>query len=80
MAAPGDKTVAVVGGGLAGLATAVRLADAGYRPTVIESRKMLGGRATSLVDPRTDRLIDNCQQSSGTGRSTGREAAARSPS
>jgi squalene-associated FAD-dependent desaturase len=61
MAAAGDKTVAVVGGGLAGLATAMRLADAGYRPTVIESRKMLGGRATSLLDPRTDRLIDNCQ-------------------
>jgi zeta-carotene desaturase len=61
MDAVGDKTVAVVGGGLAGLATAVRLADAGYRPTVIESRKRLGGRATSLVDPRSDRLIDNCQ-------------------
>ncbi|MHC4100681.1 MAG: hydroxysqualene dehydroxylase HpnE [Planctomycetota bacterium] len=61
MEAAGDKPVAVVGGGLAGLATAVRLADAGYRPTVIESRKMLGGRATSLVDPRTDQLLDNCQ-------------------
>jgi zeta-carotene desaturase len=61
MGAPGDKKVAVVGGGLAGLAAAVRLADAGYRPAVIESRKRLGGRATSLVDPRTDRLIDNCQ-------------------
>ncbi|MHC4218568.1 MAG: hydroxysqualene dehydroxylase HpnE, partial [Planctomycetota bacterium] len=47
--------------GLAGLAAAVRLADAGYRPMVIESRRMLGGRATSFVDPRNDRLIDNCQ-------------------
>ncbi|MHC4785588.1 MAG: FAD-dependent oxidoreductase, partial [Planctomycetota bacterium] len=61
MGAAGDKTVAVVGGGLAGLAAAVRLADAGYRPTVLESRRRLGGRATSLVDPRTDQLIDNCQ-------------------
>jgi zeta-carotene desaturase len=61
MGAAVDKTVAVIGGGLAGLAAAVRLADAGYRPTIIESRRMLGGRATSFVDPRNDRLIDNCQ-------------------
>ena len=53
--------VAVIGGGLAGLAAAVRLADAGYRPIVIESRKMLGGRATSVVDPRNNETIDNCQ-------------------
>jgi len=53
--------IAVVGGGLAGLAAAVRLADAGYRPIVIETRKMLGGRATSVVDPRNDQTIDNCQ-------------------
>jgi zeta-carotene desaturase len=56
-----DKVVAVVGGGLAGLAAAVRLADGGYRVVVIESRKRLGGRATSHVDPQTDKLIDNCQ-------------------
>jgi len=56
-----DKTVAVIGGGLAGLAAALRLADAGYRPIVIESRKMLGGRATSVVDPRNNEVIDNCQ-------------------
>ncbi len=54
-------TVAVIGGGLAGLAAAVRLADAGYRPIVIESRKRLGGRATSVVDPRNNETIDNCQ-------------------
>ncbi len=56
-----DKTVAVIGGGLAGLAASLRLADAGYRPIVIESRKMLGGRATSVVDPRNNEVIDNCQ-------------------
>jgi len=54
-------TVAVVGGGLAGLAAAVRLAEHGCRPIVIETRKMLGGRATSVVDPRSERVIDNCQ-------------------
>jgi zeta-carotene desaturase len=61
MEAAGHRTVVIVGGGLAGLAAAVRLADAGYRPMVLESRRMLGGRATSLVDPRNDQLIDNCQ-------------------
>ena len=59
--ATGNKVVAVVGGGLAGLAAAVRLAEAGYRPVVIESRKRLGGRATSFVDPRDGELVDNCQ-------------------
>ena len=58
---PVGKTIAVIGGGLAGLAASLRLADAGYRPIVIESRKMLGGRATSVVDPRNNEVIDNCQ-------------------
>jgi squalene-associated FAD-dependent desaturase len=48
----------VVGGGLAGLAAAVRLADAGARPIVIESRRRLGGRAGSFQDPRTGRQLD----------------------
>ncbi|MCZ6810678.1 MAG: hydroxysqualene dehydroxylase HpnE [Planctomycetota bacterium] len=59
-ASPGRR-VAIVGGGLAGIAAAIRLVEAGYKPIVIESRKMLGGRATSIVDPRTGELIDNCQ-------------------
>ncbi len=53
--------VAVIGGGLAGIAAAVRLADAGHRPVLIESRRKLGGRATSFVDPRTGERLDNCQ-------------------
>jgi zeta-carotene desaturase len=53
--------VAVIGGGLAGIAAAVRLAEAGLRPVVIESRRKLGGRATSFVDPRTGERLDNCQ-------------------
>ncbi len=61
MVNPTKKSVAVIGGGLAGVAAAIRLADAGYLPIVIESRKMLGGRATSVVDPRHGELIDNCQ-------------------
>jgi len=55
------RTIAVVGAGVAGLAAAVRLAEAGERPVVIETRKMLGGRATSFTDPRSGRLLDNAQ-------------------
>jgi len=53
--------VAIVGGGVAGIASAVRLADAGVRVTLIETRKRLGGRATSFVDPQTGEVLDNCQ-------------------
>ncbi len=53
--------VAIVGGGLAGIAAAIRLVDAGERVVLLESRKKLGGRATSFVDPRTGETLDNCQ-------------------
>ena len=53
--------VRILGGGLAGLAAALRLAEAGARAEVIETRKNLGGRATSFVDPRTGETLDNCQ-------------------
>lgn len=53
--------VAVIGGGLAGLAAAMRLCEADCEVTLIETRKKLGGRATSFVDPRTDETFDNCQ-------------------
>jgi len=55
------RHVAIAGGGLAGIAAAVQLADAGVRVTLIESRQKLGGRATSHTDPATGDLIDNCQ-------------------
>src|SRR5690606_2309118 len=47
--------------GLAGIAAAVRLAEAGLAVTVVETRKRLGGRATSFVDPDTGEVLDNCQ-------------------
>lgn len=53
--------VIVVGGGLAGIAAALRLADAGIPVTLLESRKKLGGRATSFTDPRSGEVLDNCQ-------------------
>lgn len=51
----------VIGGGLAGIATAVHLTDLGVAVTVVETRKQLGGRATSFIDPRTGQVLDNCQ-------------------
>ncbi|HUR53148.1 MAG TPA: hydroxysqualene dehydroxylase HpnE [Gemmataceae bacterium] len=56
-----SPTVAIVGGGLAGLAAAVALAPRGFRVTVLESRRRLGGRAGSFTDPTTGQLVDACQ-------------------
>ena len=53
--------VAVIGGGLAGLACAAALADRGFPVTVLESRRRLGGRAGSFADPASGQLIDACQ-------------------
>ncbi len=58
---PEQRSVAVIGGGLAGIAAAVRLASRGARVTVVETRKRLGGRASSFVDPASGRVLDNCQ-------------------
>lgn len=55
------RSVVVIGGGIAGLACALRLAEAGIGVTVVETRRKLGGRATSFVDPRTGEVLDNCQ-------------------
>ncbi len=56
-----DTSCIIVGGGLAGIAAAVRLAEAGVPVTVIETRQRLGGRATSFTDPTTGDTLDNCQ-------------------
>src|SRR2546422_959642 len=44
-----SKSVIVIGGGLAGLAASVALAEAGYRVRLLEKRPFLGGRAASYV-------------------------------
>jgi len=49
----------VIGGGLAGLATALAVGSAGYPVTIYEARPFLGGRATSYAV--NDLVIDNCQ-------------------
>ena len=58
---PTQPTVAIAGGGLAGLAAACALADTGFRVTVFEKRPFLGGRASSYEHPGTGEVIDNCQ-------------------
>ncbi|HEX9369123.1 MAG TPA: FAD-dependent oxidoreductase [Vicinamibacterales bacterium] len=56
-----DFDVAVVGGGVAGLAAATALAEAGKRVLVLEARGQLGGRATAFSDRETGELVDNGQ-------------------
>jgi zeta-carotene desaturase len=56
-----QSTVAIAGGGLAGLAAACALSDAGFRVTLFEKRPFLGGRASSWELPGTDEVVDNCQ-------------------
>jgi uncharacterized protein with NAD-binding domain and iron-sulfur cluster len=53
--------VAVVGGGVAGLAVATALAEGGRRVLVLEARGQLGGRATAFADRETGELVDNGQ-------------------
>ncbi|MEO5362795.1 MAG: hydroxysqualene dehydroxylase HpnE [Magnetococcus sp. DMHC-8] len=56
MTAPAE--VLVLGAGVAGLSAAVRLADAGLRPLVLEAARQPGGRARSHLDP-TGEELDN---------------------
>lgn len=56
-----SQTVAIVGGGLAGLAAGCSLAEAGFGVTVFERRPFVGGRAFSFKDNTTGEVIDNCQ-------------------
>jgi zeta-carotene desaturase len=54
-------TVAVVGGGLAGISAGSALAAAGYHVELFERRPYLGGRASSYEHPGTGEVVDNCQ-------------------
>ena len=60
-ASQGPATAVVCGGGVAGLAAAVALAERGTRVTLVEQRARLGGRASSVTDTATGHDIDNCQ-------------------
>jgi zeta-carotene desaturase len=56
-----SSRVAIVGGGLAGLAAGCALADTGFQVTLFERRPYLGGRASSYEHPGTGEVVDNCQ-------------------
>jgi squalene-associated FAD-dependent desaturase len=56
-----SSRVAVVGGGLAGLAAGCALASRDFRVTLFERRPYLGGRASSYQHPATGEVVDNCQ-------------------
>lgn len=53
--------IAIVGGGLAGLAAAAALTSSGARVTILEARRRAGGRAASFEDPVAGGLVDACQ-------------------
>jgi squalene-associated FAD-dependent desaturase len=53
--------IAIVGGGLAGLAAAVAAGERGMRVELFEQMKTLGGRAGSFVDSETGDTVDYCQ-------------------
>ena len=54
-------TIAVIGGGLAGISAGSALANAGYHVELFERRPYLGGRASSYELPGTGEVVDNCQ-------------------
>ncbi len=53
--------VAVVGGGLAGMAAAWEVRRRGLHVELFDEKKQLGGRAGSFFDPQIGRLVDFCQ-------------------
>ena len=58
---PIPRKLAIVGGGLAGLAAAEAATRAGWGVELFEARSRLGGRAGSLRDPQGHGWIDCCQ-------------------
>jgi hydroxysqualene dehydroxylase len=55
------KKVAIIGGGLSGLSTAIWLAKAGVRVELFEASPKLGGRTYSFLDDQSGDLVDNGQ-------------------
>jgi len=53
------KPIAIIGGGLTGLASALRLAERGERVHLFESAPALGGRTRSHFDKQVDEWVDN---------------------
>lgn len=59
MSKPTNAHVVVAGAGLAGLSSAVWLAERGCRVTLVEKRSRLGGRTMSFAVPGIEGLVDN---------------------
>ncbi|MFK7736594.1 MAG: hydroxysqualene dehydroxylase HpnE [Pirellulaceae bacterium] len=57
------QSIVVIGGGLAGIAASLRLAQRGFAVTLLESKRRLGGRAGSFTrgDEKHEQEIDYCQ-------------------
>lgn len=55
------RRVAVVGGGVAGVAAATRLSEQGIAVDLYEMRRNFGGRAGSYVDPQSGQVLDAAQ-------------------
>ena len=55
------KKVLIIGGGFAGLSAGVALARHGCSVTLLEQRRLLGGRAYSIPDGTTGEWVDNGQ-------------------
>ncbi len=53
------RSIHIIGAGLAGLASAVRLASQGTRVAVYEATNQAGGRCRSYLDPALGIVIDN---------------------
>jgi zeta-carotene desaturase len=56
-----NRTVTIIGGGVAGMSAACALAEAGFQAHLVERRGYLGGRASSYLHPGVNEVIDNCQ-------------------
>jgi 15-cis-phytoene desaturase len=56
----GKKKVAIIGGGLSGLAAAKYLSDAGHEPLVLEARDVLGGKVSAWQVTQQTRRPANC--------------------
>lgn len=61
MLAGAEKSVIVVGGGVAGMSAACAIAWSGLKVHLVERRGYLGGRASSYRHPGVEEVIDNCQ-------------------
>lgn len=56
-----NENVIIVGGGVAGMSSAIACAESGYSVTLLEATGHLGGRARSFQDRDSGEIIDNGQ-------------------